>query len=145
MKINTSNLVILVFICLSMFFSCEKKDTNLTYLIEGNYYTKYTIDEKAVYGFIKLDKGKYYNNYGLYYDIDKKNVYREPYQSEVYNYVIKDKYLIVHDPSESHEVDKIKLFKTIRIQKDMSFKIIVKRDSVVLKNVDANIIYKKIE
>ena len=112
--------------------------------IEGIYYAEYEIGSDKVFGLIEIKEGKFIKSHGLYYDIKREKVYREPYQPDILSYEIIGKTLIITDPSNSYEVEKLSFFGEKIIIRNPRYKIEIDGKNIILTNLDINLVYRKI-
>lgn len=130
-------IIIVAFLMTMPFFlSCNREYTLEE--IEGDYYEQYKFDEetKPVFELLTLKNGKYINDHGLYYDLDRKSVYRKPYHPEVYPYTLKKNHIYIEDPTNSVEFGQL----TFKITKKINGKIILQE--IHLKNLKYTSIFQ---
>lgn len=133
---------LIIFICILTFNSCYR---NIDVRVEGLYYRIVKYEGNKLYSFIEIKGSKYISDHGLYNDIERDVVYREPYQPEILDYMIEKNVIVISDPSYSYEVEKITLLKKEVITKSLNLKVQFnyKREIIGLKNSDLNITYLK--
>lgn len=113
--------------------------------IEGVYYTEYhDVLYGFAYGFIVVQDGVVTNDHGLYRDLYRKSVVREPYQPERSKYAIRGNILEIIDESKSFEVEKLGLFGVKTISKNPEYRIVRTDQGLRLESLDSPLTYTRL-
>jgi len=126
--------IVLTTICMAILLlsSCSKESV----IKDGYYYRKSHYLEKTTYSFIQIKNGQYINDHSLYLDINRKNMLRQPYQPEIYQFEVINGYLIIDDNSHSYEVTKQSFFGKREMITKPRYKISSCSGKTCLKNAD---------